>query len=135
MKESSQTKSSYLLDTNILIFLIRKDIHIARRMLQETQLYTSVIVLGELLYGAERSINVEKGLSDVEKVQQTLTILIVDGTTASIYGRIKRQQLIKGQMLPENDLWIAATALQYDLTLVTRDHHFDWVTGLTLEQW
>ncbi len=135
MKELSQTKSSYLLDTNILIFLIRKDKNIARRMLQETQLYTSAIVLGELLYGAERSIDVEKGLSDVEKVQQTLTILIVDSTTASIYGRIKRQQLIKGQMLPENDLWIAATALQYDLTLVTRDHHFDWVTELTLEQW
>ena len=70
MKELSQTKIGYLLDTNRLIFLIRKDKNIARRLLQETQLYTSVIVLGELLYGAERSIDVKKGLSDVEKYRR-----------------------------------------------------------------
>ncbi len=135
MKELSLTKTGYLLDTNILIFLIRKDKNVAKRILQETQLYTSIIVLGELLYGAERSTNVKKGLSDVDVVQQTLTVLIADSITASIYGRIKNEQLKKGLMLPENDLWIAATALQYGLTLVTRDHHFTWVAELTLEQW
>ncbi len=38
-------------------------------------------------------------------------------------------------MLPDNDLWIAATAMQYGLTLVARDQHFTWIAGLTLEQW
>ncbi len=135
MKELSQTKIGYLLDTNILIFLLRKDASIAKRVLQETQLYTSIIVLGELHYGAEHSTNVVEGLSDVNEIQQTLAILIADSTTASIYGRIRHEQAKKGQMLPDNDLWIAATALQYGLTLVTRDHHFTWITDLILEQW
>ena len=38
-------------------------------------------------------------------------------------------------MLPDNDLWIAATAIQYGLTLAARDHHFTWIAGLMLEQW
>ncbi len=40
-----------------------------------------------------------------------------------------------GQMLPDNDLWIAATTMQHGLVLAARDHHFTWITGLTLEQW
>jgi len=131
----SQTKIGYLLDTNILIFLLRKDESVSKRILQETNLYTSIIVEGELRYGAEHSTNVEKSLFDVNEIQQTLTILIADRTTANIYGRIRHEQAKKGQMLPDNDLWIAATAVQYGLTLVTRNHHFTWVAGLTLEQW
>ncbi len=79
--------------------------------------------------------DVEKGLSDVNEIQQTLDVLMADSITASIYGRIRHEQAKKGQMLPNNDLWIAATALQYNLTVVTRDNHFTWITGLTLEQW
>ncbi len=97
MKELSQTKIGYLLDTNILIFLIRKDEYVAKRVLQETQLYTSIIVLGELHYGAEHSTNAAKGLSDVNEIQQTLTILIADSTTASIYGRIRHEQAKKAK--------------------------------------
>ena len=38
-------------------------------------------------------------------------------------------------MLPDNDLWIAATAIQYGLTLAARDNHFTWIAELTLEEW
>jgi tRNA(fMet)-specific endonuclease VapC len=37
--------------------------------------------------------------------------------------------------MPDNDLWIAATAIQYDLTLAARDAHLNWVPGLRVEQW
>lgn len=125
----------YLLDTSILIFLIREDITVLQRVPANANLYTSAIASGELHYGAEHSTNVEKGLSDVNKIEQTLTILVADSKTAEIYGRIRHQQAKKGQMLPDNDLWIAATALQYGLTLVARDNHFTWISELTLEQW
>jgi tRNA(fMet)-specific endonuclease VapC len=51
------------------------------------------------------------------------------------YGYIKHEQRMKGQMLPDNDLWIAATAIHYGLTLAARDHHFTWIADLSLEQW
>jgi len=38
----------------------------------------------------------------------------------------------QGQPLADNDLWIAATALAYDLTLVTRNQHFRRIPDLKL---
>ncbi|GAC1453024.1 MAG: hypothetical protein PVSMB4_13700 [Ktedonobacterales bacterium] len=55
--------------------------------------------------------------------------------TAHIYGQIKQDLKLSGRTIPDNDLWIAATALQYDVTLAARDAHFDWITGLRVEQW
>ncbi|HEV8045487.1 MAG TPA: PIN domain-containing protein [Rubrobacter sp.] len=40
-----------------------------------------------------------------------------------------------GRPIPENDIWIAATALQHGLVLVTRDSHFEHVEGLRVERW
>ena len=41
----------------------------------------------------------------------------------------------KGRPIPENDLWIAASALRHSLDLVTRDHHFEEIDGLTVKEW
>ena len=47
--------------------------------------------------------------------------------TARHYGIIKSQLKKKGRPIPENDVWIAAIAKEYDLTLVTRDDHFSYI--------
>ena len=41
----------------------------------------------------------------------------------------------KGRPIRNNDIWIAAIAMQYDLILVTRDSHFDEVESLQTERW
>ena len=41
----------------------------------------------------------------------------------------------KGRPLPENDIWVAAVALQHGLTLVTRDAHFNEITSLAVVAW
>jgi len=64
-----------------------------------------------------------------------MTILGVDATTADIYGRIKHELRAKDYTMPDNELWIAATAIQCGLTLAARDIHFDWIAGLNVEQW
>lgn len=53
-----------------------------------------------------------------------------DAETARQYGEVKNRLRLKGRPLPENDIWIAALALQYDLILVTRDGHFQEVENL-----
>ena len=58
-----------------------------------------------------------------------------DTTTAQIYGRIKADLRYNGQMIPDNDLWIAAVALQHGPTLMTRDNHFAAVSGLATVGW
>ncbi|TDA70360.1 MAG: type II toxin-antitoxin system VapC family toxin [Clostridia bacterium] len=55
--------------------------------------------------------------------------------TAYYYGQVKAQLKVKGHPIPENDIWIAAAALQHGLTLVSRDTHFKPIEGLSLEAW
>jgi tRNA(fMet)-specific endonuclease VapC len=55
--------------------------------------------------------------------------------TALKYGDMKTALKAKGRPIPENDIWIAATALQHGLTLVSRDAHFNEVEEITVEEW
>ena len=64
-----------------------------------------------------------------------VSILPVTETTAKHYGVIKNELKQQGRLIPENDIWIAAIAQEYDLTLVTRDKHFSHVQGLKVEAW
>jgi tRNA(fMet)-specific endonuclease VapC len=127
----------YLLDTSILILVLKKDTTARHKIVAigTENAYVTSISLGELYYGAEHSTQIERNRAEVEELQRLSAILLVDAATARIYGLLKHQQRMKGLLLPENDLWIAATAVQYGLTLVARDQHFRWVDGLALEQW
>ena len=62
-------------------------------------------------------------------------MLVCDQETAQIYGNVKSALHAKGKPLPENDVWIAAMALQYTLPLATRDDHFQAIAGLHIERW
>ncbi|HST88360.1 MAG TPA: PIN domain-containing protein [Ktedonobacterales bacterium] len=49
--------------------------------------------------------------------------------TGQIYGAIRAELTAKGQPIQHNDIWIAALARQFGLTLATRDHDFERVSG------
>jgi len=53
--------------------------------------------------------------------------------TAEHYARIFVQLKRAGTPVPDNDLWIAAIALEFDLTLITRDRHFERIPQLPRE--
>jgi len=127
--------TSYLLDSSVLVLSLKQDKATHQHLAEAATLYVSTVALGELYYGAEHSVHVKKSLSEVEKLAQSVTVLNADSATARIYGYLKHEQRLIGLMLPDNDLWIAATAIQYGLTLAARDHHFTWISELILEQW
>lgn len=52
------------------------------------------------------------------------TVLYPDEKTADFYGSVKAALTRKGKPIPDNDIWIAAMALQHDLNLFTTDGHF-----------
>jgi len=54
---------------------------------------------------------------------------------AEAYAEIRKHLKEKGAPIPENDLWIAATALSHGLKLVTQDRHFKNVDFIELEVW
>lgn len=75
-----------------------------------------ITVLGELYYGALKSVRIDDNLKRVNDFATGCTILTCDAETAEEYGRIKAELSRKGKMVPENDIWIAAVTRQYDLT-------------------
>jgi len=127
--------TSYLLDLSVLVLSLKQDKATHQHLADAAALYVSTVALGELYYGAEHSVHVKRSLAEVDKLAQSVTVLNADSATARIYGYLKHEQRFKGLMLPDNDLWIAATAIQYGLTLAVRDHHFTWINRLILEQW
>jgi tRNA(fMet)-specific endonuclease VapC len=62
-------------------------------------------------------------------------VLACDAITATYYGNVKDQLRLKGKPIPENDIWIAALALQHDLVLISRDEHFKVIEQLKVETW
>jgi tRNA(fMet)-specific endonuclease VapC len=92
-------------------------------------------VLGELYFGAEKSGRVEANIKRIDEFVSDQFVLNCDRETARWYGRIEFRLRDKGRPIRQNDTWIAAIAMQYSLTVLTRDAHFDEVDGLALASW
>lgn len=127
--------SNVLLDTNIIFALLKGDVSIADKIDSSSQVYLSAIVIGELFYGAQYSIQIEKNIKNINKLKSTYKVLNIDDETSSIYGKIKAVLRKNGTPIPENDIWIAATAIQHKLDLSTRDKHFEQIDDLNLLAW
>jgi tRNA(fMet)-specific endonuclease VapC len=125
----------YLLDTNIVIALFAAEATMTARLGEAEEIFVPSIVLGELYYGARKSSRVQANVTRIDDFAARNIVLNCDTDTAQRYGEIKNALRRKGRPIPENDIWIAAIALQYDLTLVTRDAHFKQVNSLQIEAW
>ena len=58
-----------------------------------------------------------------------------DVGAARWHGEVKNVLRLKGRPIPENDLWIAAIALEHDLVVATQDAHFEEIDNLKVERW
>jgi tRNA(fMet)-specific endonuclease VapC len=125
----------FLLDTNIVIALWANDTMVTSQLAVAHEVFVPMIVLGELYYGAQKSLWSAKNTARIDDFAARNSILLCDLTTAQQYGAIKNALSAKGRPIPENDLWIAAVALQYNLTLATRDDHFSAIDGITIVKW
>ena len=127
--------NSYLLDTNIIAALFKGEKNIADKMDEATDVCIPTIVMGELHYGAQYSTKVRSNTKNINRLSVYYKILNATENTALIYGIIKANLRKKGKPIPENDIWIAAIAQENELTLVTRDKHFDEIEGLQIVCW
>jgi len=114
----------YLLDTNIVIGLFNGDAGIVKWLSGVVDVHVCSIVMGELYYGAMKSTRKKENIARVDAFALSSSVLESDCITAKEYGVIKNELRQKGAPIPENDVWIAAFAKQYGLTLVTADAHF-----------
>ncbi len=124
-----------LLDTNAASAGLRMDAAAVAVMDRAAAVYLPSVALGELYYGAFHATAASTQLARVQELEAESEVVNPDPTTAHIYGRIKADLRVRGRMIPDNDLWIAALALQHEMTVMTRDPHFAEVTGLSTVGW
>ncbi|RYY03929.1 MAG: type II toxin-antitoxin system VapC family toxin [Gammaproteobacteria bacterium] len=129
----------YLLDTNICIYIAKHNpASVRERFAQHSanELVMSVITVGELRFGAEKSQSKERALAVIEELCNLMNIEDLTENTAKHYGQIRAELQKSGQIIGNNDLWIAAHARSKDWVLVTNnEEEFLRVEGLKVENW
>lgn len=125
----------YLLDTNILIAILADEPQVVRSLVHAEQVYLPSIAIGELWFGAKKSGQPARNMQRIDQFAASNVVLACDTDTARQYGELKNGLRLKGRPVPENDIWIAALAKQYDLMLVTRDGHSREIASLKTVRW
>jgi tRNA(fMet)-specific endonuclease VapC len=144
----------YLLDTDLLIFLVRGLKATARRQRHRQQAGTllercrqvqaagdsvglSAVTVSELEFGARNSGKYEDEIAAVGKVLTPFDLYDYDAVSCPAhYGRIRHELETAGQTIGSMDILIAAHALALGAALVTNnDAHFSRVAGLKVVNW
>ncbi len=113
-----------LLDTNIIIDIFTGNQKVIQKVENIKIPLVSVITIGELYFGAEKSQHTKRHLKQINEFVNISDVLVINIATTKIYGKLKNELKIKGKPVPENDLWIAAICIQHKLSLMTNDKHF-----------
>ena len=127
--------SRLLLDTSAYSAMRRGDERLLAPLREASAVCLTPVVIGELLYGfaagglERQNRALLREFLDSERVD----VLTVDEETAERYAAIRAHLRRQGIPIPANDLWIAASAAQHGLVLITLDSHFRSVPHVLVE--
>ena len=122
--------------TQILLLLFLRKMNQSKGISSRLEKYSSRLLFLESYFLAHsKSSRPKANTARIENFAENNAILQCGIATSREYGRIKQQLLQKGQPIPENDIWIAALAIEHGITLVTRDEHFKKIDELKRTVW
>jgi tRNA(fMet)-specific endonuclease VapC len=129
----------FLLDTNICIHIRRQrppEVLARFQRLKPGEAVISVVTYGELVYGVEKSRFREQAIRQLSELAGLVPVIELPPQAGQFYGAIRAALETKGEMIGNNDLWIAAHAKAAGLTLVTNnEHEFRRIQGLKIQNW
>lgn len=126
---------SYLLDTSVIINYLQGKDNIVKLLNNiEGELASSYVCLAELyegVYRVKNKLEIEKDVTDFFKSLSAL--YPVDEKVAKQFGEIRAKLKLQGSVIEDIDIFIAATCLVYDLTLITQNvKHFSRINNLKI---
>jgi len=119
-----------ILDTNALSAFVDGEAGVGDVLRRQARAAIPVIVLGEFRHGIARPRHRPTYEAWLESQLPHFDVLTVTGETAVAYAELRIALKRSGRLIPANDAWIAALALQHRLPVLSRDEHFDAVPGL-----
>jgi tRNA(fMet)-specific endonuclease VapC len=130
---------NYLIDTNICIYILnRKPKSVLDRFesFNTEKIGISSITVAELEFGAKNSKRRKENLERLELFLFPFEILPFKGKSAKFYGDIRSKLELKGHVIGQLDMLIAAQALEKNLVLVTNNQkEFSRISNLKLDNW
>ena len=129
---------SYLLDTNIVTAILKKNEKIRQKLLILDLIYSKVYLPGMTYYEVKRGLiaaNATRQLQDLNELCKKYAVLPSDLDILEKAAEIHAYLKSKRTLLEDADILIAATAIAHDLTLVSHDSDMLRVPGLKLEDW
>jgi tRNA(fMet)-specific endonuclease VapC len=130
--------SSYLLDTNTVIFFFKGIGGVPARWESTPpgRILLSAVTLYELMVGASTSSKPERRRADLDRIRQVIRVVPFGNDEAEHAARIRASLQSSGRAIGALDTLIAATALAHDLILVTHDWaEFSRIPNLRCEDW
>ena len=127
--------SRILLDTSAMSALFRGHEQIRQTVAAADRVGISAVVVGELQAGFRGGIRAEENRTGLVRFldKPRVRAIAIDTETADRYARIYDSLRRAGTPIPTNDIWIAASAMQFGLRLVTTDGHYKHVPQIALE--
>jgi len=96
-------------------------------------LAVSIVTLGEVYEGAFISPDPEAHIASFQEFLALFTILPLTDAIVQHFARLRAMLRRQGNLIPDLDLLIAATAIEHDLTFLTRNRrHFERIPELPL---
>ena len=126
---------SYLVDTDWVIDGLsgRRETLTFLEERRDEGLGVSIVTLGELYEGAYGSPDPEPHIASVEQFLRLFTVLPLSDASMQHFGRLRALLRQQGNLIPDFDLLIAATALEHDIVLLTRNRrHFERIPEIQL---
>ncbi len=123
-----------VLDTNAYSAFMYGDKNVFDYIVESDVAYISTIVIGELFAGFHRGGKFAQNREELRSFLRKDGVEVIDVTmeTAEIFGEIKARLSKEGKMIPLNDIWIAAHAMEMGSKLITYDTHFKSIDGLRI---
>jgi predicted nucleic acid-binding protein len=124
-----------ILDTNALSAAAERDPEVIAVLSGAEQLALPVIVLGEYRYGISQSRYRNRYSNWLDAFILDCLVLSINEETTHHYVAINLELRQIGKPIPTNDLWIAALSRHYSFPILSRDRHFDFVSGNRRIEW
>ena len=123
-----------IIDTNVYVAFKRNVPDVIKVLRGVEYIGINTVVLGELHSGFKGGQKEALNIKELEEFLDTprVDVIPIDEMTAEFYAQVYWNLKRKGNPIPTNDMWIAASSLQHGLALFTLDTHFNLVDGLML---
>jgi predicted nucleic acid-binding protein len=119
-------KHKVMMDTSAYAAFMKGSSGIKEAVQQADEIVFNPVVLGELRAGFLMGRNEKKNRAILKDFLSSPRVIIadIDEETSERYAVIVQSLRIKGTPIPTNDLWIAASAMQHGLKVLTTDKHY-----------